>query len=220
MSGTQSALFGGGSRWITNPKHLPIFSITDAGLAVKSAANTVSVANSAGFHTAMASQGASASISVANTYVTLVNASGGGGFLFHCVSPTHSASATPTIRITVDGTVYTFAPSAAFAAQKRLVIGAGTPWGPTTTIAGTYSEAQVQLPNSYGDTGFQTRVGGVNSRVSAAGNGIGLPEESILMSFNMPLLRFESSLLIEMKCDLLSGVAVDKQCSVAYRLDM
>lgn len=220
MSGTQSALFGGGSRWITNPKHLPIFSITDAGLAVKSAANTVSVSNAAGFYTAMATQGAAASIATANTYVTVVNASGGGGFLFHCVSPTHSAPFTPSIRITLDGTVYTLAPTAAFAAQKRLVIGAGTPWGPTTTIAGTYSEAQVQLPNSYGDTGFQTRVGGINSRVSAAGNGIGLPEESILMSYGMPFLRFETSLLIEMKCDLLSAVAVDKQCAAAYRLDL
>ena len=219
MSGTQSALFGGGSRWITNPKHLPIFSITDAGLAVKSAANTVSVSNAAGFHTAMALQGASTSITVADTYVTVANQSG-GGFLFHCVSPTHSGAFTPTIRLTLDGVAYTFAPSATFAAQKRLVIGAGTPWGPTTTIAGTYSEAQVQLPNSYGDTGFQARVGGVNSRVSAAGNGIGLPEESILMSFNMPFLRFESSCLIEMKCSLLSAVAVDKQCSAAFRMDL
>lgn len=216
---TGTSTSSGGGRWITNPKQLPITNATDTAIIAKTAAGTSSSSGVAGFYTALALQGASSAITVADTYVTVASLTG-SGFMFNCISPTHSGSFTPTIRITVDGVVYTIAPTATFAAQKRLVIGPVTPGQPTTGNAGTYSQSEVILVSSYMDAGFQARTGGIDSRPTIqAGMGITIPDELYIMSYNMSALRFETSLLIEMKASLLSAVAVDKQCAATYRMD-
>ena len=204
-----------GNRWITNPKHMPIFSITASSLYVKTNPSISQVSNAAAFFTAAALEGASSAITVADTYVTLVDATG-SGFLFWCVSPTHSADFTPTIRITLDGTVYTIAPTAVFAAQKRLVVGAATPGAPVITTGGTYNEAHILLPNEASDPGYGTRVGGVNSRSTP----MALPSELSILTYGFPCVRFETGMKVEMKASLLSATAVDKQCAVTYRLDV
>lgn len=204
-----------GNRWVTSPKQLPIFNITDSSLYVKNSASTSQVSNAAAFYTAAALEGASSAITVADTYVTLVDATG-GGFLFWCVAPTHSANFTPTIRITLDGTVYTIAPTAVFAGQKRLVVGAATPGAPVITTAGTYNEAHIILPNEAPDPGYVARVGGVNSRNLP----MALPSEMSILTYGFPCVRFETGMKVEMKASLLSATAVDKQCAVTYRLDV
>lgn len=218
MSGTQTALFGGGNRWITNPKHLPITRATDSLLYVKDGVGTSKASNNAAFYTAMALLGASGAITVADTFITLLNASGGGGFLYHVVAPTHSAAFTPTIEITVDGgTVYTIAPTSTFAAQSRLVLGATTPGAPVITTVGTYNENQIIQASSYNDIGFQGRIGGIHTLATGV---VALPPEQVMMSFGMPMLRWEQSILIRVKASLLSAVAADKQCGAHYRLDL
>ncbi len=204
------------SRWITNPKHMPIIRVTDSNLSVKDQVNTSKASNNAGFYTAMALLGSSGAITVADTFVTLLSASGGGGFLYHVVAPTHSANHTPTIEITVDGVVYTIAPTAVFAAQSRLVLGATTPGAPVITTLGTYNETQVIQVSGYNDVGFQGRIGGIHTLATGP---VTLPSEQMVMSYNMPILRWEQSILIRVKASLLSGVAVDKQCGAHYRLD-
>jgi len=216
MSATAGQLIGIQSRWVTNPKHLPIARVTDTNLSVKSTLAIAASSNNAAFYTAMALQGAAGAITVADTFINLVNVTGGGGFLFHVVAPTHSANFTPTIEITVDGgTPYTIAPTAVFAAQSRLVLGAGTA-GVVTSNAGTYNEAQIVQVSGYNDIGFQARIGGINNRATA---NFTLPDEQMMLSYSMPCLRFESSLLVRVKASLLSAVADDKRCAAAYRLD-
>lgn len=208
----------GPSRWITNPKHLPLLSIPGSLLFVKTDAATANNAGASAFYSAIANRGAQTSITVADTYVTVANLSG-AGFLFSCVSPTHSASATPTIRITVDGQQYTIAPSAAQAAGKRLVLGAMIPGYSTNATAAVGTD--LIGPNTYADSGIGATaapVGGVGSIVS--GGNISIPSPEWVLAYNLAALRFETSCLIEMKCSLLSGTAVDKQCGATYRLDV
>lgn len=216
MSSNQTQMFGGGL-FITDPRHMPHTRINDANLFVKDAVNTVKASNNAAFFTALALQGAASAITVADTFVTLLNYSGGGGFLFHVVAPTHSGNNTQTIEYTVDGApAITIANTAVFAAQSRLVMGAITPGAPTVSNAGTYTEAQVLLPGGYGDIGFQTRIGGINSRATGLA---GLIDESVIMANRLACLRWEQSIQVRVKNSGLSAVAVDKQCGCAYKVD-
>lgn len=217
MSGSQSALYGGGSRWISNPKHLGIVSVAASFLNMKTDAASKVLSNNAGFFTNLALRGATASISVADTYVTVANITG-SGFMCSLVSPTHSAAFTPTLLITVDGVAYTIEPSSTLAAQKRLMVGPYTIGQPTIEVGSTATINDViQIPNNSNDTGFN---GSLTGGVIVAPSHIALITPEIALSVGMPVLRFESSLKVEMKCSLLSGVAVDKQCGVSYRLDL
>ena len=215
MSGTQSSLFGGGSRWITNPKHLNCISNAKANISLKAASTTIHASSAAAFFTSAAVRGAQASITVANTYVTVANLTG-SGFAFNFISPTHDGTFTPTIRITVDGTVYTIAPSAVAAAGNRLVIGPTTSGYISASTVATLGP-DISGVNSAQDHGFTgSMVGGVQT-VSGT---VGIPSPEFALSLGMQALRFESSLLVEMKASGLSATAVDKQCAVTYRLDL
>lgn len=215
MSGTQSSLFGGGSRWITNPKHLNCISNAKANISLKAAPTTIHASSAAAFFTSAAVRGAQASITVANTYVTVANLTG-SGFAFNFISPTHDGTFIPIIRITVDGTVYTIAPSAVAAAGNRLVIGPTTSGFISASTVATLGP-DISGVNSAQDHGFTgSMVGGVQT-VSGT---VGIPSPEFALSLGMQALRFESSLLVEMKASGLSATAVDKQCAVTYRLDL
>lgn len=218
MSGTQSALFGGGSRWITNPKHLNLIVNADNRTQLKTAVGGMANASAAGFYTGMGHRGAQASISVANTYVTLANLTG-AGFLFNAVAPMHSAGYTPTMRITVDGVEYLITSSTPLATATRLVLGPLMPGGTTAAVASASLAGDIIGPNSPHDAGFKVdRVAGIAQGDSTTYFSLMTPE--VILSLNMQCLRFEQSLKVEMKSDLLSAVAVDKQCGVTYRLDL
>lgn len=215
MSGTQSSLFGGGSRWITNPKHLNCISNAKAAIFLKTTATSSQSSAASAFFTAIATRGAQASVSVADTYVTVANLTG-SGFAFDFVSPTHDGTFTPTIRITVDGTVYTIAPSAVAAAGNRLVIGPTTSGTISTSTAAAIG-SDLSGINSASDLGFSgSMIGGVQT-VSGT---VGIPSPEFALSLGMQALRFESSLLVEMKASGLSASSIDKQCAVTYRLDL
>ena len=215
MSGTQSSLFGGGSRWITNPKHLNCISNAKANISLKAAPTTIHASSAAAFFTSAAVRGAQASITVADTYVTVANLTG-SGFAFNFISPTHDGTFTPTIRITVDGTVYTIAPSAVAAAGNRLVIGPTTSGFISASTVATLGP-DISGVNSAQDHGFTgSMVGGVQT-VSGT---VGIPSPEFALSLGMQAPRLEASLLVEMKASGLSATAVDKQCAVTYRLDL
>ena len=216
MSGQQSALFGVGGKFITNPKHLSAISIAKALIVVKTTTSSTANTSAAGAFTALALRGAQVSVATADTYVTVTSQTG-PGFLFNLISPTHdSATFTATFRITVDGTVYTLA----YTTQtigNRVVLGPITQGTPATSPAGAVG-TDVISPNSAADAGFQTAsVGGVTTQVST---GIGIPTPEMILSNNWQALRFETSLLVEMKTSVLSATAVDKQCAATFRMDV
>lgn len=215
MSGTQSSLFGGGSRWISNPKHLNCIANPKSSIYAKASPTFLNASSTSAFFTSIALRGAQASVTVANTYVTVANLTG-SGFAFDFVSPTHDGTFTPTIRITVDGTVYTLAPSAVFAAGNRMIVGPVTSGAISTSNSATIG-SDLSGINSASDNGFTgSMVGGVQT-ISGS---VGIPTPEFALSLGMQALRFESSLLVEMKASGLSASAVDKQCAVTYRLDL
>lgn len=216
MAGSLSS-YAGGNRWITNPKQLPIHVVTSANTNIKTATTSIANAGNANFFNGLANRGAQASISVADTYVTVASLTG-SGFLFNCISPTHSAVSTPTIRITVDGTVYTIAPSSTIAAGYRVLVGPLVPVLPSIAAAGTAAVAGDGMgPSAQSDGGFYI---GSTGGIPLITGSVSLISPEQILSMNWASLRFESSLLVEMKCSLLSGTAVDKSCAVTYRLDL
>jgi hypothetical protein len=220
MSATGGQLIGGGGRFITNPKHMPLLSVREASLNIKAGVTAQHLASAAAFWTALARDGATAAITVADTYVTVCSLSG-AGFLFNVISPTHTAGFIPTFRITVDGTQYVIAPSANQTLAWRMVLGALTigtsAVGPTTAaVAG-----DIALPNGAFDAGFvAAKVGGVRQYGGAGADFLGIPTENAIMSNQLAMLRFESSLVVEVKASLLSGTANDKNCGATYKLDV
>lgn len=219
VSSTQGSVVAApASRWITNPKHLSLFVPQQSRLSVKTAQTSASDASAAGFFTALALRGASTSISVAATYATVCNLTG-AGFLFNAVSPTHSASFTPTFRITVDGTAYVIAPSAAQIAGNRMVLGPLTPGISSAAGASAPINSDLIIINGPNDAGIAAGLTGgiaVGTNISY----VGIPTPEMILSYGLQCLRFEQSLKVEMMCDLLSGTAVDKQCGATYRLDL
>lgn len=218
MSGNLSTYAGGGGgRFITNPKQLPIHVVTSAYTNVKTATTSIAAADNPNFYNGIANRGAQASITVADTYVTVASLTG-AGFLFNCISPTHTASHTPTIRITVDGTAYTIAPTSSIATGYRVCIGPVVPSLPSIAGPSTASVAgDIPGPSAPTDGGFY--VGSTGGIPLISGNATLISPEQI-WSMGWPALRFESSLLIEMKCSLLSGTATDKSCGATYVLGL
>ena len=198
-------------RWVTNPKHLPLNFATANVISMKRAAATIDTSNVATFWTAFALRGAQTSITGADTYVTLADiSSDNGGFLVNVVCPHDSAGTTmQTIRITTDNVVYVIAPTAVLTANSRLVL------GPVATNANA-TLANAATIGGGGDAGFSgTAVGGVNNSISL----VVVPPESA-MSYGMPVLRFESSLKVEVKCSVLSVTDTAKQCGASWFLGM
>jgi hypothetical protein len=205
------------SRWITNPKQLPVAIVNEANLSLKTSAtvtNNFTAVNSATSFTAMALRGAQTSVAVADTYVTLANLTG-SGFLFNVICATNTgAGYTPTIRITVDGTIYTISSSSTVNATFRLVLGALISAAPSVSAIGAVG-TDIISPNAGPDNGFSgANVGGLYNPATAS---IMTPE--MILAYGLPCLRFETSLIVEMKASLLASSANDRIGGVSYRLD-
>jgi len=216
MSGNQSALLGAkNGRWITNPKHMPLVAVSGTNLLLKTSDTTSQNATTAAFYTALALRGAVASISVADTYVTVANLTG-AGFLMNLVSPTHTAGFIPTFRLTIDGTVYTIAPSANQSSSARMILGPLVAGYSISAISTAAVAGDSVGPNAPADPGFSGVITGGLPVVALAS----VPTPETILSMGWPALRFESSCLVEMKASLLSGTATDKQCGATYRMDL
>lgn len=202
----------GGSRYITNPKHLPLMwgNATNA-IHLKTAVGTTSARSTTGFITNGSYRGASAAITVADTYVTLCDISG-AGFMGSVVTPYSSASAAvQSMRITVDGTAYEITETAPLA-DYCLVLGGSVGQSETATTYG----GLVSSPNAYFDSGFNVdRSNGVP--LYAQYLAVFTPEQKI--AFGLPVLRFDSSLKVEVKCSVLSATNPQYRGLVTYVLD-
>lgn len=208
-----------GNRWITNPKQLPITVVNQSNFYLKTAigaSTNCSAANATTFFNAMALKGAQASVAVADTYVTFASLTG-SGLLFNVVCATNTgAGYTPTLRITVDGVVYIITSSGALSAVQRLVVGAIVPALPSISAVATIG-TDIVSPNAGADVGFQSAsVGGLMAML----NNCGITSPENIMAYNMPMLRFEQSLLVEMKTSLLASSTGDRLGGVSYRLEV
>jgi len=210
--------FVGGSRYITDPRELPIMALPEAQLYVKTNINAqvaCSNTNASTFFTSVAKKGAQMSVSVADTYVTAVDVTGRGR-LHHIIPPCNTGAAyTPTVEVTVDGTVYTIAPTSTIGASNRVVIGAVVPGPANATSSTSYDTGHFFTPNSYLDPGYDAvSVGGLPSTAT----NVNLTAPLIIESFNLPFLQFEESLKVRYKTSLLASGTGDKIGGVGYRM--
>lgn len=199
------------NRWITNPQHLPVFVCPASSLSLKGDSTTIYGSNIATFFSNGAKEGASASISVADTYATICDLTG-AGFMGSCISPSHSADFTPTIRMTIDGQVYTFTSSGNITAAFRMILGAFTPGAVIITTSGGGDKT-----SSLQDHGFSfAKVGGL-PRLGGSPN---INRPTLNLAEGLPMLRFETGLKVEMKASLLSADTEQLKGLVTYRMDI
>lgn len=208
----------GASRWITDPRELPIIALPEAQLYIKTNINsqsTCSDANAASFFAAFEKKGVKMSVAVADTYVTPVDVTGRGR-LYHIVAPTNTGVAyTPTVEITVDGVVYTIAPTSTIGASQRMVIGASHPGAANTAAVTTYTTSDFFTVGSYLDMGFDAaNVSGIPTSAS----NINIIAPQIIENMNLPFLQFEKSLKVRYKTSLLASGTGDKIGGVSYRM--
>lgn len=209
----------GPSRYITNPKHLPAAETDAATMYLKLTSSTstnCSAANASAFFTALALRGAQTSVTVADTFVTVANQTG-AGFAFNFILPTYAGAHTPTLEVTVDGVLYTIAPSATLASTRRMVVGPVTSGNPVTSVGTNPINSEVLLVNGGADPGFA--VANVGGLFGLAATIIGIPTPEKIMTYGMPCLRFEASLLVRMKTDLLAAAAGDRICGCTFVMD-
>lgn len=220
MSTNQTSLFGSSGRHITDPRQLSAMAIANDRLGLKSAFNSAVLSDNATFFTALARLGATAAITVADTWVNVLNIASGSGYVTGAVSPTHTGTGTPSIEYTIDGGApIVIAPTAVQTAYFRMVHGPLTSYLSANAGASATTNSDLVGPNNANDGGFNVaRVGGLAQVGGTILRGLPTPEACLEMGW--PVLRYESSILIRMKHSNLSANAVDKQCGVAYRPDL
>lgn len=206
----------GGSGMVTSdPRTLP--RLISSSLYIRNdAQNTVGTeASQAAFFTSMARVGAKADVVTADTYFTVCDITSASGWFFNAVSPTAPASHRPRIRITVDGgTPVVFEPTTNLSTGIRLVIGAVGIHG-ANIQPDTASLAYISTPGGSSDAGFDaaTPIGGYPAYKTPL-----ILHPTVIMSLNMPYLRFLNSLKVEMACTL-KGPAVQTTGAVSYLVD-
>jgi len=171
------------------------------------------------FTTYLATQGAIANIIAADTYVTIASLSG-GGFLFGVISPCCDAGSTnfATFRITVDGIVYTI--------TSPSTITGGVITSANRFMIGSFAEGQTQKTATTEVVSIGVGNFGNYSNYSASGGIVRVPTSGVIMLHNeqilkykFPLVRFESSLLVEVKFSAYVVTAPYPRCSAQYQLD-
>lgn len=173
--------------------------------SLKAGNTTTYSADSASFNSVITSNGfgAVAPIVAADTYVTVCDVVG-AGLLYYAISPGYSSAVIgngATLRITIDGTVYTIKHTTTTAptTADRLVLG---PLSITNNI-GSGPDSPMQ-PNIAADYGFHTnhRVNGGLCRIPA---GAALIAPIWIDSLNLPRSPFEKALKVEAKADVLGA---------------
>lgn len=198
-------------RAFVNPDELPRSYLNPE---LKTATGTVATSGSAGFFSAITSNnhGAVASITAADTYVTVCDVTG-AGILYNVISPGYGDATIgngATLRITIDGDVYeiTHVTTSTPSISYRMVL------GPLTMRIGstdTTNDTTIN-PNSIADPGFANstkRNGGIPE-----GAGQGIMHPRYIDSLNLPCCRFKASLKVEAKSQVLGAGEMVKAAAI------
>lgn len=167
-------------------------------------------ANTDSFFSVMAYNGAQAVVTGADTWVTIANITSGQGMLLNAIAPHgNSASNTGSLRITVDGTEYTYSAQNGSAYSALLL-------GPMMqgTFVQTNSVLEIPYPGGYKDQS-KSQVGG---GIQCLQNESSLTTPEIALSWGMPLLWFSTSLKVEAKASIYSTLNAGQRCAASYVL--
>lgn len=202
--------FGAGFE-ITDVDRFPFAGFAE--LRLKDGKSTVYDATTAGFWTAFARHGAVGNVTTSNTYATIVNLTSSSGWMGNIVSCAlyyFSGSTTLHIKLTLDGTAYeiTTGSVAATGTADRLVIGPSFPGEPSTTGAGA----------GIGDDLSSDFDAAQIASIPWHDDGVVI-SPSHAWSRGFPMLRFESSLKVEVKTSNYQTANNEHKAGVTYILD-
>lgn len=189
-------------------QELPLALVTDSAVSIRDGTSSQQTANTAAFYTAVQTLDPVAQITTPDTWTTLLNITTGAGRLAWVLSSGHSGVHTPQVRITRDGYAYTFGGSS-IAAGERLLVGHGL-----DAISAISNSIYMDTALSNYDVGFIGRGSDNNYRYRSY---IYLLTASVLYAAGYTLLRFASSLKIEVKTNVTpADAAAYCACSVTY----
>ena len=166
----------------------------------------------AGAWTDIANYGDTTQVTVDDTYATVTNVASGAGVLTHLFLPGATTAAdVVTARITVDSTEYTLA-FTLVNATDRFFAGVAKM---QTYIRSTGGAVGGELTQASWGGGIESGI--ANRAVASVGLLPMAPAEAL--QGGGPLLRFESSLLVEMKSSDFSATNNRDYCAAVYTLD-
>lgn len=204
----------GAGRAFYSPRRLPALWAESAHIGAKcGAVSTAYWANSANLFSAIGGAfGAVHELTQAATYETLVNITGSGwlGWILSATYDANDATHTQYIRLTVDGQTYEFSKAftePASAVGYRAVLGAAIPArAAVANNAGEYS-----VMGGYGDSGFRYAAGRQEY--------IALGQTQLGMAAGLAGLRFDRSLIVEVKTSLLASTDYYRTAACDYCLE-
>lgn len=191
------------------PAQLPVCLVVQANIYAKYGLASISnLSVEACFSSYLANRGAVAQVTSADTWTTVCNISG-GGYLGWVVAP-HTTSDT-MLRITSDGIARTITSTSNVSGYRLF---AGSFWGgyQATAVGGT-------IPGSvanYYDRGYTAPTGSELFRKIQQGSVY--PTANMLVC-GLPVLRFETSLLVEAKTAANGLSGANAYAGAAYCLD-
>jgi len=162
-----------------------------------------------------AAWGDTTQVTADNTYVTVTNVTSGAGVLTNIISPgVTSISDTVSIKVTVDGTAYEYTFTAA-AATDRFFAGAVMERGQVVYNSSSQNQGVLPCPMDWSNAGL---VSGIASRLDSGYINLLVPPHGVLQ-LGVPVVRFETSLKVEMKSSDYTGTNERDYCGVIYTLD-
>lgn len=185
---------------------------------MKSNINVALSPNDAGFYTVIDKVGASANIIADDTYVTVMDVTGSGGILTHCIGGCNAASTAgvqSTFKITVDGVEYVIVgnTSGVDYDDLRMFLGAMYQGPKISTVADSNSP----YLGGYNDYGLGIDVAASNFQAPSIYRGILLSPLNVLLR-GFAHVRFINSCKVEIKINDYSTTDLDERVAVAYLL--
>ena len=193
---------------VKDPERVPWWVASEDDIGTGLIAGNIAPLNAATAWTALGFAGATAQVTVDDTYATIVNIASGSGVATNFVLPGFTnIGDVATLEVTIDGVMYTVAFTAANATDRIVsgiistVNGANgdhylTPWGDSAQVSGLAT----RLPDG----------------AAAGTHGIVSPGNTLA---GCPCIRFDSSFLVRMKVDDFSAATFRDYGAVAYMLD-
>lgn len=190
--------------WLFTP-----MAVAANGFSIVSNANSASAADTTAFFTELATRGLQDQTDwTANTYKTILNVSSGKGLVAAYIGPTCGGAETHDIRFTVDGVVTTLSILSASGFRPALTSGG--------FVAASFTTAGLHAANAYGTINAgKTTFGDIPSQLHQ------IPHWGWLSLMGTPLLRFNSSLLIEARNSAgITNSTATAYSGVMYRLGL
>jgi hypothetical protein len=185
----------------------------NTGIYAKTNTTTFTASNGANFWSQVGMTGATASAVSNDTYVTVCDITG-SGFLYNVIGINQVGVGDSGIKITLDGVVYTFETTGnVITTGYRMYVG-NLLLGSAATA--TYLSEHLGV-GSQADAGMASVESNGLMKVLSA---VLVPSSMALKSYNIQGVRFDVSLKVECKTEVITGSGELDKCGAQYILDL